>query len=90
MNPIFPRFWHMVFASCCLAGALLAGCDMRSAGGPGRDATTHSAPDVNTAGVGLDVGDLAPDITAADADGELFSLSDYRGKVVVLSFWGDW
>ncbi len=90
MNSTRHRFWPNVFVSCCLAGTLLAGCDMRSAGVPGRDATTNSVPDVNTARVGLGVGDLAPDITAADADGELFSLSDYRGKVVVLDFWGDW
>lgn len=33
---------------------------------------------------------VAPDILAADLDGVPFNLSDYRGKVVVLDFWGDW
>ncbi|MBK7645445.1 MAG: redoxin domain-containing protein [Planctomycetes bacterium] len=40
--------------------------------------------------VGLAVGKLAPDFVAKDADGVAFKLSDYRGKVVVLDFWGFW
>ena len=35
-------------------------------------------------------GATAPDIAAADTDGVDFKLSDYRGKVVVLNFWGHW
>jgi hypothetical protein len=38
----------------------------------------------------LSVGKVAPDIYGADLDGVAFKLSDYRGKVVVLDFWGDW
>lgn len=38
----------------------------------------------------LRVGKTAPDIAGEDLDGVKFKLSDYRGKVVVLSFWGDW
>ena len=38
----------------------------------------------------LQVGMKAPDIMGADTDGVEFKLSDYRGKVVVLDFWGDW
>ena len=38
----------------------------------------------------LSVGKTAPEITATDLDGIEFSLSDYRGKVVFLDFWGDW
>ena len=33
---------------------------------------------------------LAPDIKGEDADGRSFRLSDYRGKVVVLTFSGNW
>lgn len=36
------------------------------------------------------VGKVAPDITGIDIDGVNFKLSDYRGKVVFLDFWGDW
>jgi hypothetical protein len=38
----------------------------------------------------LAVGRAAPDIEGEDVDGVKFKLSDYRGKVVVLDFWGDW
>jgi hypothetical protein len=38
----------------------------------------------------LRVGKAAPDIAGDDLDGVKFKLSDYRGKVVVLQFWGDW
>jgi hypothetical protein len=38
----------------------------------------------------LRVGKLTPEITAEDLDGKEFKLSDYRGKVVLLDFWGHW
>ena len=38
----------------------------------------------------LSVGCDVPDIVAEDVDGTEFKLSDYRGKVVLLDFWGDW
>ena len=33
---------------------------------------------------------MAGEIEGTDQDGVAFKLSDYRGKVVVLDFWGDW
>ena len=38
----------------------------------------------------LAVGKPAPDFTSEDVDGTEFKLSDYRGKVVMLDFWGFW
>lgn len=38
----------------------------------------------------LSVGRTAPEIKGEDIDGKPFKLSDYRGKVVVLDFWGHW
>jgi hypothetical protein len=38
----------------------------------------------------LRVGKEAPEIKAPDLDGKDFKLSDYRGKVVLLDFWGNW
>jgi peroxiredoxin len=38
----------------------------------------------------LAVGKLAPEIAGKDHEGKSFALSDYRGKVVVLTFSGNW
>ena len=36
------------------------------------------------------VGTIAPEIEGEDLDGREMKLSDLRGKVVLLAFWGDW
>lgn len=38
----------------------------------------------------LAIGKVVPDIEGEDLDGTEFKLSEYRGKVVMLDFWGDW
>jgi len=38
----------------------------------------------------LAIGKVAPEIEGTDVDGIPFKLSDYRGQVVLLDFWGDW
>ena len=38
----------------------------------------------------IEVGTLAPEITACDTLGTVHHLSDYRGKYVVLDFWATW
>ncbi len=38
----------------------------------------------------VEVGGTAPDFDAVDGEGVAFKLSDYRGKVVLLDFWGFW
>lgn len=38
----------------------------------------------------LSVGRPAPEIAGQDIDGKAFRLSDYRGKVVLVDFWGHW
>jgi hypothetical protein len=38
----------------------------------------------------LQIGMQAPDFDALDQDGKPWKLSDYRGKVVVVDFWGYW
>jgi len=42
------------------------------------------------AGIGIEIGKVAPDFAAVTADGDEFKLSDYRGKVTVIDFWGFW
>ena len=58
-----------------------------------------TAPDADFMGRGegilfeedhLQVGKNAPDIEGRDLDGVEFALSDYKGKVVLLDFWGNW
>ncbi len=64
------------------AVALLAKADLA--------AQKETAERVLTAFRTLRVGKEAPDIKGADLDGKEFKLTDYRGKVVLLDFWGDW
>lgn len=52
----------------------------------GNPATERGRPVSNTPGVGQP----APDIVGVDLDGKPLKLSDYRGKVVVVDFWGYW
>jgi len=46
-------------------------------------------PERNRA-VGTEVGNLAPEISGEMLSGMAYNLSDFRGKVVLLDFWGDW
>jgi thiol-disulfide isomerase/thioredoxin len=36
------------------------------------------------------IGQSAPEIDGVDLDGQVMKLSEYRGKVVLLNFWGTW
>ena len=36
------------------------------------------------------VGDVAPNISMVNLDGESVSLADYRGRVVLVDFWSTW
>jgi len=52
----------------------------------------EQAPDVPKltevgAKVGLEIGNLAPDFTLQTLDGQSITLSDFRGKMVMLFFW---
>jgi tetratricopeptide (TPR) repeat protein len=38
----------------------------------------------------LQIGKAAPDFEVTDENGVKFKLSDYKGKVVVIDFWGNW
>ena len=49
-----------------------------------------SAPGQGSRESGPRIGEPAPEIAGEDTDGVPFVLSDYRGKVVVLVFWGFW
>ncbi len=53
-------------------------------------ASALDAGDANAVPVGLYVGERAPDFTARTLDGQTVSLSDFRGRVVLLNFWATW
>ena len=55
---------------------------------PGSTPTASSSTS-NSSGapVGLQVGDAAPNFTLTTLDGKQVSLSDFRGKPVMLNFW---
>jgi hypothetical protein len=69
-------------AEIILVALLLAGCEVNPPASP-PSRTLRAA-------LGPSVGDMAPDISGVDIDGIPFKLSDYRGKVVMLDFWGLW
>ena len=55
----------------------------------------HKGGNLNAPGIvgpagGPRDGESAPEIEGEDLDGKKFKLSDYRGKVVLLDFWGHW
>ena len=47
----------------------------------------HAADSTKT---GFEIGNAAPEITGNDLEGKPMKLSEFRGKVVVLDFWGFW
>lgn len=57
---------------------MLAGCYGRPA--PSQEASVKPVEDRNP----------APDFSLRDADGKTVTLSEYRGKVVLLNFWATW
>lgn len=72
-----PRTWlSAIIVSVCLA--LLAGCSTERK--PISVANIKPAADRQQ----------APDFELKDANGATVSLSDYRGKVVILNFWATW
>lgn len=48
--------------------------------------SSNSAPSTQ----GAEVGNLAPDFQLDNLEGESVSLSDFRGKPVMLNFWATW
>jgi peroxiredoxin len=52
--------------------------------------TAAASPNSPTVKVGTRIGFTAPDFTLQTIDGQQVSLSDYRGKPVILNFWASW
>ena len=73
-----------------LVGSLIApACSL------GRDTVRGSeignlAPDFQHTARGSEIGNLAPDFQLDNLDGQSVSLSDFRGKPVLVNFWASW
>lgn len=74
------RSIRLLVASALLAAAVLV---------PSGQAVMAAPPSPKPT-VQPSVGEVAPEIQGQEVDGKKFKLSDYRGKVVVLDFWGNW
>ncbi len=66
-----------------LSGLILAGCD-------GGTEPQPSQPDGNPAAAAPKEGAPAPEFELLDLEGKTVSLSDYKGKPVMLNFWATW
>jgi thiol-disulfide isomerase/thioredoxin len=80
----------IVLTATALAGVLLAVALVAAFAGGGNSGVTDI--DGNASAVVYATGHrpLAPDFTATTLTGSTLSFSSYRGKVVVLNFWGSW
>lgn len=72
------------------AGDTASSSNSKSADSSAATADAFAVAPVVTPAKAPAVGDAVPEITGPDTDGQVFNLSDYRGKVVMIDFWGDW
>lgn len=56
----------------------------------GNDTPFVFEPAPANAEVGLNEGDIAPNFTLTNLEGETVSLEDFRGQAVLLNFWATW
>jgi cytochrome c biogenesis protein CcdA/peroxiredoxin len=61
-----------------------------SAVSTGLGSITDAAAAMNSPISGTNIGDVAPDFQTVTEIGKTTRLSDYRGQVVLLNFWGTW
>jgi peroxiredoxin len=80
----------VILAAAVLTGVLLVVALVAASAGGGNSGVTDI--DGNASAVVYATGHrpLAPDFTATTLTGSTLSFSSYRGKVVVLNFWGSW
>jgi hypothetical protein len=52
--------------------------------------TAPPAPPPSEPVIGTEVGNIALEIEGEDIDRKKFKLGDYKGKVILLDFWGYW
>ncbi len=88
MNKSLRVILAVTLVSALSVGLVMSGCS----GQPEPDLTgLGSIIDCDeSTGQDLQIGEPAPDFRFQDAIGQTFSLSDFRGKPVMLNFWATW
>lgn len=80
----------IALVSLAVVAVTAVGCDGDAANGGEPDLTSGLGVIVDcddNPGEGLEAGDMTLDFRFKDAVGATFSLSDYRGRAVILNFW---
>ena len=80
----------VVLVAAVCAGAALAGVLLSGWASGGSSAETDVAGSSNAVLYSAGHRPLAPDFTATTLTGSRLSFRSYRGRVVVLNFWGSW
>lgn len=70
--------------ACFVGIGIAVGCNVTS------DSTLSTTKKSDKEIAVVAVGHKAPEIAGEDVNGAAFKLGDYRGKVVMLDFWGNW
>jgi len=80
----------VLLAGAALAGVALAVVLLSGWASGGNSAVTDVAGSTNAVLYSAGHRPLAPDFTGTTLTGSRLSFSSYRGRVVVLNFWGSW
>jgi thiol-disulfide isomerase/thioredoxin len=80
------RFW----AAAAVAGVLLASASLVACSSGSGSSNGYVSGDGAVTTYAADVRKTAPDLKGPTLEGGTLSLASYRGKVVVLNFWGSW
>jgi peroxiredoxin len=85
-----PKRKSVVLAATACAGVLAIVLSITGFGGSGGNGVTYLDGTTNALLYGTGHRPLAPDFSGTTVTGAPLSFSSYRGKVVVLNFWGSW
>ena len=96
LSPVLRPPWlrarrrNVILAAAVLAGVLLAVALLAGWGGGGKSDVTDIAGNTNAVIYTAGHRPLAPDFSSTTLTGTPVHFSSYRGKVVVVNFWGSW
>ena len=96
LSPVLRAPWlrarrrTVVLVAAVLTGLLLILVLVAGWGGSGKSDVTDIGGNTNAVVYSAGHRPLAPDFTATTLTGSKLSFSSYRGRVVVLNFWGSW